>query len=348
MDNNQDQDQDELKSNRLIKLVIVSALFFIVLSFFAPFVLTNFSIIDLSNKGTIGDAVGGLMNPFIAIAGVILTFVAFYVQFLANTYQRDQFKTQLDKEKNQFNLQLEEQRKQFSKNQFENQFYEMLSIHRSNIVDLTTFNVNYHFPSFIPLNSTFDEVSGIKSLTYLLIEFELCFKLVEKHWPEIEIKSKIYKAYNLFWNGISKVNEDQHPFFVEALRIKYTFNGTIFRGKSNQLAHYYRQLFQTVKFIVNQEDYSYEEKRNFIRILRSQLPNEEQILLFYNWYSGFGYQWESDENNFFTNYRMIHNIFPNMLVSDDINLKLLFDSQNIMNEEGRKKDSLFEFEDWEE
>lgn len=341
------EDQEEVRTKKLINLIIGSAIVLILVSFVAPWLLTSFSIVDLSDKGTIGDAVGGLMNPFIALAGVILTFVAFYIQYQANNYQRKQFNIQLEKEKQQFRIELEEQREQFLKNQFENQFYEMLSIHRSNINELTTVGLEFETKDFSISVSNFKEIQGVKSLTYLLSEFELCFKLVEKHWPTIENIRKMNEAYSLFWNGIDHNDKREHPFFEEAKAIKERSSGLILKGKSNQLAHYYRQLFQTVKFIVNQPIYNYEEKRNFIRILRSQLPNEEQVLLFYNWYSGFGYQWESDENKFFSDYRMIHNIFPSMLIPTGIDLKEMFFREDILVERNRSKDSLFEFEDWE-
>lgn len=339
---------DEKNSKQIIRYLVIFASILIIGSFIAPWLLTSYSIIDLSDKGPIGDAIGGIMNPFIALSGVVLTFLAFYIQYRANQYQREQFNVQLDKEKEQFRQELELQREQFIKNQFENQFYEMLSIHRENVNDLSAKGIEYDLTSFELTRANFNEVSGVKALPYLLSEFELCFKLVSKHFPEIEIKKKINEAYNLFWNGVDEKQRDKHLFFDEALTIKFSFGNCIFLGKSNQLAHFYRQIFQTVKFIVNQSVYSYEEKRNYIRILRSQLSNEEQVLLFYNWFSGFGYQWENETNKFFTDYRMIHNIFPKMLVSEEIDLLEIFSNHSeMLVEQNREKDSLFEFEDWE-
>ena len=69
--------------------------------------------------------------------------------------------------------------------------------------------------------------------------------------------------------------------------ISHKIEFQIFEGYSHQLAHYYRNRFQTVKFAANQNKnlLSYNQKRNYIRILRAQLSNNEQALLFYNWYS---------------------------------------------------------------
>lgn len=49
---------------------------------------------DLSDKNNIGDALGGLTSPFIGIMGVVLTFLAFYIQFDFNKKQMEIIKNQ--------------------------------------------------------------------------------------------------------------------------------------------------------------------------------------------------------------------------------------------------------------
>ncbi len=53
-----------------------------------PWLLTSSSILDLSETGQIGDTLGGIMGPFIAMAAAGLTFIAFWVQYKANIHQR--------------------------------------------------------------------------------------------------------------------------------------------------------------------------------------------------------------------------------------------------------------------
>ena len=48
----------------------------------------NYWGIDFSETGQIGDTIGGVMGPFIAIAAAGLTFIAFWVQYKANIQQR--------------------------------------------------------------------------------------------------------------------------------------------------------------------------------------------------------------------------------------------------------------------
>jgi hypothetical protein len=97
-----------------------------------------------------------------------------------------------------------------------------------------------------------------------------------------------------------------------------------------------------VKFVTNPKTITYEEKRNYLRVLRSILSNYEQLHIFYNWYSSTGAAWEDGSNRFLTDYRMIHNLPPDFLI-DGFDLDSIFNDRNFNYEENRKsQDSLFE------
>lgn len=63
-------------------------IFLVVLVCLLPSILTGKGEPDFSNKGQIGDTIGGIMGPFVAIIAAWLTFIAFWVQFKANNQQR--------------------------------------------------------------------------------------------------------------------------------------------------------------------------------------------------------------------------------------------------------------------
>lgn len=106
------------RRNIIIKICLIGSSLFLLFSFFAPYFFTSTvvgkSIITTEETGLIGDTMGGIMNPFIAIGGIVLTFLAFYIQYQANKQVQDQFKLQ----------------------QFESQFYEMLTLHKDNINEM--------------------------------------------------------------------------------------------------------------------------------------------------------------------------------------------------------------------
>lgn len=47
------------------------------------------SVVDFTKTGQIGDTIGGIMGPFIAMIAAYLTFIAFWAQYYANKQQRD-------------------------------------------------------------------------------------------------------------------------------------------------------------------------------------------------------------------------------------------------------------------
>lgn len=92
-------------------------------------------------------------------------------------------------------------------------------------------------------------------------------------------------------------------------------------GHQFRLGHYYRHLFQTVKYINEQEKLNYKQKYEYIKILRAQLSTYEQTILLLNSLSSMGYSWEviPDVNsdlkkynkidfNLITKYNLIKNI----------------------------------------
>ena len=55
---------------------------------FLPSLLVQDGTINFRDTGSIGDTIGGIMGPFVALLAAGLTFMAFWVQFKANKQQR--------------------------------------------------------------------------------------------------------------------------------------------------------------------------------------------------------------------------------------------------------------------
>lgn len=87
------------KKKSYIGWYVVAAII-VIFAFGAPYIFTRKGIIDFTETGQIGDTIGGTMGPFIAIAGVIVTFLAFLMQKKANdiiSEQHDDDKKREDK-----------------------------------------------------------------------------------------------------------------------------------------------------------------------------------------------------------------------------------------------------------
>jgi hypothetical protein len=81
-----------------------------------------------------------------------------------------------------------------------------------------------------------------------------------------------------------------------------------FTGHGTKIGHYYRHLFQTVKYVSEQthERFSPKTKYSYVKILRAQLSNFEQVMFYYNAVSVLGKRWI--ENNYVKDYLFITNL----------------------------------------
>ena len=83
-----------VKSLNLLSYILAGfSILLIIVVCFAPFVFTQCgSLVDFTGTGQIGDTIGGIMSPIVAIAGVFMTFIAFLMQINANKIQSEQLR----------------------------------------------------------------------------------------------------------------------------------------------------------------------------------------------------------------------------------------------------------------
>lgn len=55
---------------------------------YLPSILVQPGRLDFTDTGEIGDTIGGIMSPFVAMIAALLTFIAFWIQYKANIQQR--------------------------------------------------------------------------------------------------------------------------------------------------------------------------------------------------------------------------------------------------------------------
>ena len=111
------------QNNTKITVCIIISFALIIFSLVAPWLFTNFSVIDLTEEtnAVIADTVSGLSGPFIAIAAAFLTFAAFIIQKRANDIQIESNNEQIKK-----NI----------KDSFENRLFKLIDTHRQNVSEL--------------------------------------------------------------------------------------------------------------------------------------------------------------------------------------------------------------------
>jgi len=327
-------------------MMVLTAISFVILSFCTPFILTRPTFSDdfnFTSTGPIGDTIGGLMSPFINLSAVIVTGLAFYMQYKANKLQVKIFRKQLEETQNQFKSEQEKQDKNSRKQQFESQFYEMLRLHKENVNEIEIDAKKRLEKVALPAKEDeaprayYDyidfKVTKRNAFVEMLRELEFLINKLDLSDSPTLASDSYKNIYEIFFWGLSGYESLAGKFIEESSRkfedILYNiqnsqyseqifsysndipFSIPAFKGHSNFLGHYYRHLFHTVKFVVyyDPEILTEDEKMNFLRLLRAQLSNHEQALLFYNWLAEYGSAWENENNQFFTKYKMIHNLW---------------------------------------
>lgn len=323
------KDKDE---KPLVTVAIIIGILFLLYGLLSPFISDYFfdfrkdedGKLTKLNPNELGDTLGGTIGPFVAAAGVIFTFLTFYMQKLANDDIKKQFKIQ----------------------QFENQFYEMVRLHKENVNEIELERKDNE--GVVKGRAVFYEM---KKELEVLLTFDKEF-----HNEDVEPK-RFVQVYKKFWWGFAnevKVNwctpfifadydlnsydyqlqllkndEEGFKLFDSQIMLNSNLKINFLNGHHTYLGHYFRHLFQTVKYVVNQNFLSFDQKLQYLRILRAQLSNYEQVMLFYNWLSGYGAGWENEKNKFFTEFKMIHNLWYSELYEADFISKTIDELKNI-------------------
>lgn len=296
------------------------------------FTRSNSYEIDFSETGQIGDTIGGITAPFIGFLGVVFTFLAFYIQYEANkAIKRD-----------------------INKDRFETRFYELLRLHQHNVEDI---DIDSRFKGRKAFVRMYFEIRFIYA--FLLQEADKWNRTNEVIIKDDPAKFMEF-VYTVFFFGADEIKNGFKDNFVykHNLHIPFAINvinsllkirkknkktekrgydlkvlsgnlkGTTwnprykpFEGHVSQLGHYYRHLYQLVKYVSSSKipDFGFREKYEYIKIVRAQLSNHEQTLIYFNSFFDAGEIWwvETNEHlkndreevlSYFLDYRIIKNI----------------------------------------
>jgi hypothetical protein len=292
----------------LILIGIVFTIFFSIQFIFNSNQL-NLGPIDTSIWGQYGDIIGGFVGTIVALVGVLLLFET-----------------------------LREQRHTYIKQQVETRFFELLKLHRDNVAEMKSKGKEGR-DVLIDIKDEFHELYTLVIKTY----DQKSSKLEEGLWK----KKAIQIAYLILFFGVNNsstaylkkrikiimsndiLNDlfdrfclddliDNHKTTKDENKLKSKEKRSYLKydGHQSRLGHYYRHLFQSIKYINDQPSalFSYKEKYSYVKTFRAQLGTHEQALLLYNVISPLGEPWElsseiKDENSkLITKYNMIKNI----------------------------------------
>ena len=323
-------------SDILISLAAFLLITSIILFFVGPeFIKSRYY--DLPNqeiKGQMGDSFGGTMGPVIAWIAAILTFAAFYIQYEANKEQRSQFAKQAD----------DTVIERFENRFFELIRLHRENVQEQNIQDIitgrkvfTTYYFELRYIYFV-LESTHDTHSPVSPLTkeeltnlaYLIFFFgighttqSVFAHITPKYVTEaffIQTLERLEREKSKYRKiaadiELAKTRPGLNMPSHEDLVIEHNGKKAVFMqvyqpftGHGTKIGHYFRHLFQTVKYVANQDNplFTKKLKYSYVKILRAQLSNFEQIIFYYNSISLLGEAWL--KNGYIKDYKLIINL----------------------------------------
>lgn len=302
----------------------------------AKYFFINCADVD-NNKALFGDsfgAVNALISAF-AFAGMI---VAFIMQRYELKLQRKELRMTRD-EMSEQTREFDTQNKIMRQEQFENTLFQMLHTHHENIMSMQAGDVRGRdcFEVFVSqlrdlyfgVNKILDGIDKNKQID-LGPHQKRAVEILSKMSKEERNDFAFYMAYGYLFYGTqykSSYKKDSDAAFL-SLMVSQVVNGAevaiitsstmVNKPRSSQLGHYYRHLYQMVKFVNRQRKLYFFQRYEYMKMIRAQLSDYEQVLLYYNAISPLGRLWleadqvHEDKNAFayslLVGYRLIKNI----------------------------------------
>jgi hypothetical protein len=215
---------------------------------------------DLGDLGNFGSFLQGTVASLWALAGVFLIVLAFLGQQQQLTLQR----MQLAGQEQQFNTQLESIKLQ----SFESSFFQLLNLQREVTAELHIVGHKINHSGA----KSYDPMDGRECFEGFYLEFQRRY-----HTPTHELKA-----------AISGQLTAQEKAKVERIDVA-TLYIDCYAKHQQQLGHYFRNLYHTVKFVkLSDAIPKYENKRRYTSLARAQLSAYEVVMLFYNCLSPHG------------------------------------------------------------
>ena len=193
------------------------------------------------------------------------------------------------------------------KQQIENNFFNLLSVH-NDLKSNLKLNIKSTITNVSPLNEKrengkfkFEEKTdfvGIEVFELIKLDFEILFKDFTSILPEIksEVDAQLFKEIKVFGTNIKKdwireelINETQKIDDLtdkEYQKIKIVFDKIAHEYKEI-IYHYCRNWYNIIKFLRKKELELKIDLKDYANILQSQISNNEMVILFYNviWFS---------------------------------------------------------------
>lgn len=288
----------------LAYIIIVLSVALIIIVFINPsFHPFSSSLFDPNLANLFGGFIGGVTGPLLTVSSILLIL-----------------KT------------IKDQKHEKTRFQLQSIVFELLKYNREIVNGF----------EYIDSNDPNKEIQkGEKYFIYAKRQIEMAINDVRYLLPENDKMDHIKIGYSIFYFGcgyesrpilceeISRIIEkNKAEDVIKKLKTKKTEYDTsilFYGGHQNRLSHYFRQLYYLITMVDNSSDLPLKEKMNLCKLIRVQMGNYEQALLFYNSLSSLGIAWKKASNGNVTlleKYELIKNIPPDFI--KEVNVKEIY------------------------
>jgi hypothetical protein len=269
--------------DHLIEIWIVTFGFIFINLIFVSKAFRQTYTIDPASAAQLGAFVGGYVGSLFALTSVVLLYSA-----------------------------LTSQRRASAKQHFKTKYFELLKMHRANVAE-----------------ADLQGVSGARVFVLLIRELrcvlEVLRTIAKATKQALTREQALHIAYHCLFFGVGPNSSRMlkmslssfNGTFIDAVeeelnrqdtkrdfRSERQFGYTPFEGHQSRLGHYYRHLYQMVRY-VDQQTLDV-DKYEYVKTIRAQLSTHEQALLLVNSLTPMGQDWW--RRNLIVNYRLVQNI----------------------------------------
>lgn len=318
-------------------LILMVSIMFFPLWFTQKDWFSNFNLITSDKTGQMGDTFGGLMGPFVAMVAAGLTFIAFWVQYKANEQQRNDIR--LERFENKFYELLRIHKDNVRELEIDGHYTGRVAF----VKMYDEFRFIYQYLEYILTDRHEVSTSDLEKLkcwmtkvayNHFFLGVHNDTNPITKNETKMKWEEELLQGLKSIKNGfiyhkdnmlMIDMNIKDRPWeTLLGVKNELKIDFMPFEGHLYKLGHYYRHLYQTFKMAAtdpvllrdNPED-EFKLRYQYIKLVRVQLSNHEQAMIYYNSFISSGKIWWEDKDfrnpyggklSYFLDYRIIKNI----------------------------------------
>ncbi|OFX75936.1 MAG: hypothetical protein A2X12_08210 [Bacteroidetes bacterium GWE2_29_8] len=303
-------------SEKTGKTFIIGGFFFIIIVIIIFLIFGNWSfstILDEEKVAQFGDFIGGIIGSLFSLAGVILFYVALKEQRKDININQENLKIQntaLHQQVEEFKAQkteLIETRKVYEEQTL--LFREQTSLYKQQTKDLKEQTYTAKLQQF---DSSF--------FSYLNVFIELKNTL--------NIKKTNY--FGDIYKSISEVNIEEQTLVasIELIQAKYV---EVFHNNKSELSHYFKTLYRII-MLIDSSSLDEDKKQQYFKLLRSQLSDDELLILYYNYHTQLGVK----VRPYVVKYDILKHIsiLDKIEIGSDLNVDVKYEFEDFLSEIG--------------